>query len=119
MCGCIGYVNTQDRRSLCKRAAACLCPGGTVFVDVMMLDRPDIFEDRLVAQSRIGAHRYDIYLSGALAQGYIMLWIVRFEVYDGDRKIKNCIVQRGWYTFGLEQVLRARLCKTVSFQRLF
>jgi len=104
VCGCIGYLNEDERARLWLRLADRLASGGAVLADVMSVDRPQAFDERRVVSTVVGTHRYDVWLSGAPADANVIRWRMRFEQWDGDRPVRRFQVERNWHAFGLPQL---------------
>jgi SAM-dependent methyltransferase len=107
ICGCIGYFDKPARARLWKRVAACLAPSGAVLVDVMPVQEPCEVPEARVASTRVGDHRYDVWLRGTPAgRADLMRWDMCFEQFEGEACVRRVSIQREWHAFGLAQLLR-------------
>ena len=106
ICGCIGYFNQNDRKILWNKLANGLEKKGAILVDTMPFNTPCNISKILLNSKKIGNHIYEIYLSGKPIDQEAIRWNMNFKIIEDDKVIRNFNIERDWYTFGIEQVLK-------------
>ena len=51
-------------------------------------------------------HIYEIYLSGKPINEETIRWNMNFKIIEDDKVIRSFNIERDWYTFGIEQVIK-------------
>jgi SAM-dependent methyltransferase len=105
VCGCIGYLDKEDRFALWNKLAECLSLDGIILADVMQIDRPQTVPPIKAATTDVGDDRYEIWVSGAPGESDLMLWDMRCDVLRKDEIIRSFHVSREWHTFGIEHLI--------------
>lgn len=106
ICGCVGYLDKDERQEMFRRVAACLSPQGVVLIDVMPLEQPQVVPQTKLPSVAVGSHTFDISLSGNPVEGTdITRWSMRFEQTASGVVIRSFEIDRDWHTFSLASLL--------------
>ncbi|HGN0250542.1 TPA: methyltransferase domain-containing protein [Proteus mirabilis] len=106
ICGCIGYFDQNDRRLLWNKLANGLEEKGAILVDTMPFNTPCNISKIQLNSKKIGRHIYEIYLSGKPINEETIRWNMNFKIIEDDKVIRSFNIERDWYTFGIEQVIK-------------
>ena len=105
ICGCIGYLDGNERGAMWKSLASRLDSRGLILADVMMLDRPHAVPETKVASVEVGRRTYEMWVSGEPGGSDLMLWNMGCRILEGDEVIRSFNVVREWHTFGIRELL--------------
>ncbi|AJK49667.1 hypothetical protein BGL_2c16000 [Burkholderia plantarii] len=118
VCGCLGFMDEAARARLWRRLAASLAPDARVLADLMPLDRPQVVDEMRAVSTEVGAHRYDVWLSGAPAGDDRVRWTTRYEQWDGEHLVRRFTVERDWHAFALTRLIDEAAVAGLQAQRL-
>jgi SAM-dependent methyltransferase len=105
VCGCIGYLDREERLDMWRTLADRIVPEGLVLADVMMLDRPQAVPSTKVTAVRVGGLQYEMWVAGTPGNDDIMLWDMGCRVLRDEQVVRSFHVIREWHTFGIGQLL--------------
>lgn len=105
ICGCIGYLDIQERAALWQKLACRVSREGFILADVMPIDRPQAIQPIKAANTNIGDQSYEIWVSGIPGKEDLMLWDMRCDVRQNDHLVRSFHIAREWHTFGIGQLI--------------
>jgi len=105
VCGCVGYLDRDERLAMWQTLANRIVPEGLVLADVMMLDRPQAVASTRIAAVNIGSLQYEMWVSGTPGKDDIMLWDMGCRVLRNEQVMRSFHVVREWHTFGIDQLM--------------
>lgn len=104
MFGMIGYFDENSRMKIWKDLSKRLDRDGLIFIDTMMISKPEAVSLTRVVQKKIGSQFYEIWMCGDVIDENLERWTITHIIKQDDKEIKKFSISYGWYAFGLEKI---------------